>query len=327
MYWLLRRGLPWLRTGLELATWRASRWSGFSMASTRTWPRIFCWGAGFGRAWCFAPTTTGRCRRWWRQAWALRWRRCSPWTRPTRRCSCSSSPKPCRRACSSCCGIGIAIGRRRWPLSSTRRSPCRPRSSGRMTRSSLSLFWLLDREHELEAVDLVVLRPDLLEAEAAYDRQRGRVVGRYARVDLLLCVTQRPPDQGARGLFGEALAAVLREDGVADLGAADNLGWPVKAAVPDNFFVARDHEARHPVALAGICLHAMQLDGEESGDVVLGRKFLRQVKSLRALGFVAIAFDEMPYRIGVHRDELEALGSDRLNRHCSRLWSSALRVC
>src|SRR5438270_7240618 len=288
MYWSRRRGLPWRHIGLESATWRGCRWSDFSMESTRTWRRISCWGAAFVRAWCFAPTTTGQCRRWWRQGEALLWRRCSPWTRPTRRCSCCSCPKPCRRACSSCCGIGIAIGRRQCPRLWTPRSRWRRRSSGRMRRSSRSLYWRspFDRKNELEPVDLVVLRPDLLEAEAPHDRQGGRVVGRDAGVDLLRTMSQRPCDQGARGLFGEALAAVLLEDRVTDLGAADHLGRTMKAAVADHLLIrARDHEAGHPVAAVGMRLHAIELDGQESVQVVLGRKFFRHLESLRALGF------------------------------------------
>src|SRR5437660_7567589 len=228
MYWSRRRGPRWLRTGLELATWRGSRWSVFSMGSTRTWPRISCWDAGFVRALCFVPTTTGRCRRWWRQAWALLWRRCSRWTRPTRRCSCCSCPRQCRRGCSSCCRIATATGRRPWLRSSTLRSPWPRRSSGRMTRSSRRPF---DRKHELEAVDLVVLRPDLREAEACYDRERGSVVGRDAGVDPLFALSERPPDQCACRFFGEAPTAQRRKDRVADLGAADDLWRAVEAAV------------------------------------------------------------------------------------------------
>src|SRR5438477_8140158 len=190
------------------------------MVSTRTWRRISCWDAGSVRALCFVPTTSGRCRRWWRQALALLWRHCSRWTRTTPRCGCCNCPKPCRRASLSCCGIGIATGRRRWPRSSTPRSPWRRRSSGRMTRSSRGRFWLLHREDELEAVDLVVLRPDLLEPEAFHDREGGRVVGRDARVDLFFPLRESPLDQRLRRFFGEASPAKRREDRVADLGAA-----------------------------------------------------------------------------------------------------------
>src|SRR2546428_2908441 len=190
------------------------------MGSTRTWRRISCWDAGSVRALCFVPTTTGRCRRWWRQAWALPWLRCSPWTRPTRRCGCCSCPKPCRRASLSCCGIGIATDHLRWPRSSTPRSPWRRESSGRMTRSSRSLFWLLHREDELEAVDHVVLRPDLLEPEAFYDRQGGRVVGRDARIEVRLDLVESPPAQCARRFFGEASPAIRHEVRVVGLRAA-----------------------------------------------------------------------------------------------------------
>src|SRR5256884_4992317 len=288
------------------------------MGSTRTWRRISCWDAGSVRALCFVPTTTGRCRRWWRQAWALPWRRCSPWTRPTRRCGCCSCPKPCHRASLSCCGIGIATGRVRWPRSSTPRSPWRRRSSGRMTRSSRSLFWLLHREDELEAVDLVVLRPDLLEPEALNDREGGIVVGRDAHIDLRFALGESPPDQCARRFFGEASPAKRREDRVADLRAADRLGGTVKAAVPDHHLGVRDHEARRPVAAIGVFLHAMELDRQESVDVVAIWKFLRQGESKHALRLVVLALDEVEDRSGVEGDQLESLCADGSNQHCVR---------
>src|SRR5256712_1232608 len=245
------------------------------MGSTRTWRRISCWDAGFVRALCFVPTTTGRCRRWWRQGWALPWLRCAPWLRPTRRGGCCSCPKPCPRACSSCCGIGIATGRLRWPRSSTPRSRSQRRSSGRMTRSSRSLFWLLHHEHKLEAVDLVVLRPDLLEPEALYDREGGRVFWRDAGVDLFFPLRESPLDQRFRRFFRVAHSAELGEHGVADLGAADDLGRAVKAAVPDDLPGVRDHQTGHPVAAIGRGLHAVELDGQESVDVILAWEVFR----------------------------------------------------
>src|SRR5438552_13392908 len=288
------------------------------MGRTRTWRRISCWDAGSVRALCFVPTTTGRCRRWWRQAWALPWLRCSPWTRPTRRCGCCSCPKPCRRASLSCCGIGIATGRLRWPRSSKPRSPWRRRSSGRMTRSSRGRFWLLHREDELEAVDLVVLRPDLLEPEAFHDREGGRVVGRDARVDLFFPLRESPLDQRFRRFFGVAHSAELGEHGVADLGAADDLGRAVKAAVPDHHLGVREHEARRPVAAIGVFLHAMELDRQESVDVVAIWKFLRQGESKHALRLVVFALDEVEDRSGVEGDEIESFCADGANQHCLR---------
>src|SRR5437660_1137584 len=92
--------------------------------------------------------------------------------------------------------------------------------------------------------------------DLAEDFLLGRGVGRDARVDLRFALVEGPPDQCARGLFGEASPAKRREDRVADLGAADRLGRTVKAAVPDHHLGVRDHEARRPVAAIGVFLHA-----------------------------------------------------------------------
>src|SRR5439155_4095299 len=250
----------WPGRGRRRRIWTMRRWSPTSTASTRTWPRTFFSDSVSGRVSCFVPTTTGLCRRWSRPDWAWRWRRCSRSMRSTRRFGSSSSPNLCLLAWWSWSGIGIGIVRRRRRPSSKRRSRSRRRSSASMPR--FFVRWSggtvsTDHEHQLEPVDLVVLRPDLDEAEAADDRQRWRVGGSNGGKDFRFTLCERPPHKGAGSLFGVAPSPKSREDRVADLGAADDFWWAVKAAVTNDVLVSGDHEAGHPLAAVRRCVHAV----------------------------------------------------------------------
>src|SRR5438105_1453129 len=143
-----------------------------------------------------------------------------------------------------------------------------PAPARRLARRSV------DRKDELESVDLVLLRSDLLESEGADDRERRGVVGRDGREDFLLALLKRPPHQRACGLLGEAAAPKRFEDGVADLGPADHLGRPVETAVPDHPQLIRDHEPCHPAAPAWRLLHAVKLDRQETLELVAVWKFV-----------------------------------------------------
>src|SRR4029077_16679531 len=139
------------------------------------------------------------------------------------------------------------------------RSKWRARCSAHTTRS-----WRrpLDEEHQLEAVDLVYLRPDLHEAEAANDGERRRVVRGHRGVHLLLAAAKSPAHERARGLLRVALAAELLEHRVADLGAADHLRRSVEPAVADGLTGGRRaHEACRPRAALWRRPPALELGG------------------------------------------------------------------
>src|SRR5437588_683141 len=176
----------------------------------------------------------------------------------------------------------------------------------------------VDRKDELESVDLVLLRSDLLESEGADDRERRGVVGRDGREDFLLALLKRPSHQRACGLLGEAAAAKRLEDGVADLGPADHLGRPVETAVPDHPQLLRDHEPCHPAAPARRLLHAVKLDRQETLELVAVWKFVGKDAAKHSLGLRAVALDEPADGDGVERYQLEARSTNRANRHWRR---------
>src|SRR5437868_6531521 len=176
----------------------------------------------------------------------------------------------------------------------------------------------VDRKDELESVDLVLLRCDLLESEGADDRERRGVVGRDSREDFLLALLKRPSHQRACGLLGEAAAPKRFEDGVADLGPADQLGRPVETAVPDHPQLIRDHEPCHPAAPARRLLHAVKLDRQETLELVAVWKFVGKDAAKHSLGLRAVALDEPADGDGVERYQLEARSTNRANRHWRR---------
>src|SRR6266571_1582158 len=71
------------RGGLRHQTSMGCRWLATSAGSSRTAPRSFCSVEACGRASSFSPTTTERCRRWWRRDLDSRWRLCLQWMKPT----------------------------------------------------------------------------------------------------------------------------------------------------------------------------------------------------------------------------------------------------
>ena len=184
----------------------------------------------------------------------------------------------------------------------------------------------LDREHELEAVDLVVLRPDLLEPDPAHDRKGRRVAGRDAGVDLALTLRESPLDQRARRFFGKALTPERCEDRVTDFRSADHVGGSVKAAMPDDGCRTGDHQARHPLAAIRGLLHAPELDGEESGDILRGWKLVRHGEAQQALRRLASPGHQMADGIGFEGYEIEALSPNWANRHCRLERSARLGV-
>src|SRR5260370_684640 len=156
---------------------------------------------------------------------------------------------------------------------------------------------------------------DLLKAEPAHDRERWCVGRRDGGEDGLLALLEGPPDEPGGRLPGESLAAIRGEDGVADLGPADDLGRSVEAAVPDHTFGLGDHEARHPGATFRGLLHAVELDRQEALDLVAVRELVGEEANQRALRRPAIALEHPPDLDRVEWNEVEALGADRANRH------------
>jgi len=122
-----------------------------------------------------------------------------------------------------------------------------------------------------------------------------------------------PIGQRPRGFFRESLAAIRREHGVADLGAADQFRRAVKAAVPDDLVFPRNHEARHPVTPLGRLLHAVKLNREETCKVAGGRKLLGQHGADRGFGGGAISFDQLADRRWLEWNELEARRAEGLH--------------
>src|SRR5437773_11879455 len=105
-----------------------------------------------------------------------------------------------------------------------------------------------------------------------------------------------------------------REDGVADLGAADQIRRSVEAAAADDLVsllvTLRPHQPRHPVTSIRRLAHAIELNREEAGQVAEGRKLGWQPRSDDFFGGGAIALDEVRDCSGLSGHQLEARGPE-----------------
>src|SRR5438105_2443862 len=112
---------------------------------------------------------------------------------------------------------------------------------------------------------------------AAGDRKRGGVRGRDARKNLSFALIESPTYERAGGLLGESLSAKRLENRIADFGAADDLRWAVKTAVSHDSACARNHQTGHPITTRGRRLHTVELDGQKTLELALGRKLSWQL--------------------------------------------------